>query len=158
MAMNKERFWSRVDKSGDCWLWTGCLDPNGYGKYSGRKFTGKSSLAHRIAYELVKGAIPEGLTLDHLCKVHNCVNPEHLEPVLSGVNVLRGDTIPARNRAKTHCIHGHAFSDANLMWVMERQYRIRRCRTCVNMRRKRYYYRDKSKSQGEPLFLSKLYA
>ena len=76
-------FWGQVDKTDSCWLWTGHLDRNGYGKVGNR-------LAHRMAYTMVKGVIPEGLSLDHLCRVHNCVNPDHLEPVTHAENVRRG--------------------------------------------------------------------
>jgi hypothetical protein len=74
-----ERFWSKVDRSGDCWLWTAYINDAGYGHFGVRD--GVTVKAHRFAYELVRGAIPEGLTLDHrhTCPKH-CVNPTHLRP------------------------------------------------------------------------------
>ena len=69
-----------------CWLWTSPLDRDGYGHIQiGRKMC----RAHRVAYEWLVGPIPEGLTIDHLCSVRNCVNPSHLEPVTAAENALR---------------------------------------------------------------------
>lgn len=83
----EERFWARVGKSGGesaCWLWAGCTR-RGYGRvWRG----GKMVLAHRVAYELLVGPIPEGLTLDHLCRNRACCNPNDLEPVTDRVNIL----------------------------------------------------------------------
>lgn len=84
------KFWLRVDNTDsadECWTWTGYTEAkSGYGRLS---FGGARSYAHRVAYELAVGPIPEGLDLDHLCRVRNCVNPTHLEPVTRGENVRR---------------------------------------------------------------------
>jgi hypothetical protein len=69
-----------------CWLWTGYVDRHGYGQFKGAK----QGSAHRWSYEYHAGPIPEGLQLDHLCRVRSCVNPAHLEPVTCRVNVSRG--------------------------------------------------------------------
>jgi hypothetical protein len=82
-----DRFWSKVDRSGPCWLWTGGTSNAGYGHFHPTKRQGKG--AHRVAYELVRGPIPEGLELDHLCRVVTCVNPDHLEPVTHAENMRR---------------------------------------------------------------------
>lgn len=80
-----ERFWAKVNKTGDCWLWTGWRT-NGYGRFT---TNGKNWRAHRFAFEEMRGPIPEGLQLDHLCRVRHCVNPDHLEPVTRQQNMLR---------------------------------------------------------------------
>lgn len=91
-----------------CWEWRRYRYSNGYGQAT---FGGERRLAHRLAYEAFVGPIPEGLTIDHLCRNPGCVNPEHLEAVPIRVNLLRGDTVTARNAAKTHCPRGHAYTD-----------------------------------------------
>lgn len=78
----EERFWLKVDKSGDCWLWKAGRDTNGYGAF-------ERNTAHRTAYELSVGPIPDGLEIDHLCHVKACVNPAHLEAVTHRVNLGR---------------------------------------------------------------------
>lgn len=97
-----ERFWAKVDRRADdeCWPWLGSITGVGYGNL---KRGEKNSSAHRLAYELVVGPIPEGMTLDHLCHTNDlacsggvacphrrCVNPAHLEVVTLTENVLRG--------------------------------------------------------------------
>jgi hypothetical protein len=120
-----ERFVAKfvVDKKTGCWLWTAYTRKDGYGVFG--VTSGDTWLAHRWAYEQWVGPIPKGLTIDHLCRVRNCVNPDHMEPVPPGVNTLRGDTFQARNAAKTHCPKGHEYYVVN-----DRGWR--RCRTCGN--------------------------
>lgn len=96
------RFWSKVsgqDPLG-CWLWAGEKNSDGYGQI---RIAGKTLKAHRVAWELMRGPIPSGLQLDHLCRVRSCVNPEHLEPVTQLVNVRRG----ARTMDEA-CTKGHS--------------------------------------------------
>src|SRR5689334_7081030 len=80
------RFWTKVDKSGDCWLWTGAVNDSGYGAiWDGYRLV----YAHRLSWELHGGTIPEGFDLDHLCLTRTCVNPAHLDPTTHGDNVRR---------------------------------------------------------------------
>lgn len=105
-----ERFWAKVDRTADCWLWTASCQPSGYGQF---RVPGGTLLAHRVAYELAVGPIPAGLHLDHLCRVRRCVNPAHLEPVTNQENARRGDSPQTVNANKTHCRHGHAYDAGN---------------------------------------------
>lgn len=120
------RFWSHVDKTENCWLWTGSHGLYGVFRIGGRD--GHNIGAHRYAYELLVGPIPGGMQLDHLCRVKLCVNPDHLEVVTPRENTLRGGTIPAANAAKTHCLRGHPFDEPNTYWHRGRRY----CRACRN--------------------------
>ena len=125
-----ERFWAKVSFDGpmwqgsQCWLWTG-MTRSGYGRIwrGPRRFQG----AHRVAYELLRGTIPHGLEIDHLCRKPLCVNPVHLEAVSHRENLLRGNGQPARNARKTHCKRGHLFDAANT-YVFPKGGRM--CRQC----------------------------
>ena len=102
-------FWAKVDRSGGpeaCWPWTASKNAWGYGAFSLER---KSMGAHRFAYELLVGSIPDRLTLDHLCRNRACVNPHHLEAVSDRTNILRGQGQSARNALKTHCPQGHPY-------------------------------------------------
>lgn len=81
-------FWSQVQKTETCWLWTGCTDKGGYGHLP---VNGRTTGTHRFSYVLHYGSIASGLVVDHLCRVHNCVNPSHLEAVTNKENILRGE-------------------------------------------------------------------
>jgi len=94
-----------------CWIWNGVRQKSGHGRIC---INYKQMGTHRLVYEIYKGKIPEGLVLDHLCKTPSCVNPEHLEPVTQRINLLRGDTVSAKNSIKTHCKNGHEFIGENL--------------------------------------------
>lgn len=86
-----ERFWSRVDVRDpvECWPWTGLKDRDGYGRFRVNAQQ-KAFGVHRWAYMSLRGPIPEGLVIDHLCRVRHCVNPDHLEAVTNAENVRRG--------------------------------------------------------------------
>lgn len=133
-----DRFWPKVNKDGpiptnrpdlgQCWVWTAALN-HGYGDFFIKRDTSRAR-AHRWAYESLVGPIPDGLTLDHLCRNRACVNPAHLEPVPMRVNCLRGEGASALCARKTHCVHGHAFSKSNTIIEADRS---RRCRICRNL-------------------------
>jgi hypothetical protein len=143
MATAAERFWAKVAKTDTCWLWTAATQ-GGYGVF--RVSSTKQVKAHRWAYESLVGPIPEGLTLDHLCRVRNCVNPEHLDPCTTGVNTLRGDSGSARNARKTHCLNGHPLEGDNLM----RDARgMRQCRICQRERVRRWMSEHYGKGVGK---------
>lgn len=134
-----ERFWDRVTAAeSGCWIWNGGQDGKGYGFF---QYAGHHRRAHRVAYELLVGTIPDGLVLDHLCRVRNCVNPAHLEPVTSRENTLRGETLPALNLAKTHCVAGHEYA-TDTTYVNPEGHRI--CRICRREYQSQYHARKRS--------------
>lgn len=92
-----------------CWIWQRCVTEKGYalGTVPGER---KNVRVHRAAYEEFVGPIPPGLQIDHLCRVRNCVNPEHLEPVTNRENALRGIGPTALLARKTRCHRGHEYS------------------------------------------------
>ena len=120
----EDRFWAKVNKTATCWGWTACLNSNGYGMF---KVAGRTVCAHRFAYELLVGPIPEGLVTDHLCRNRSCVNPGHLEPVTNAVNVLRGVSPQAANARKAACPQRHSYSGENLYLYPDGK---RACREC----------------------------
>ena len=133
------RFWSKVKvlKSG-CWEWQGALrGREGYG-YGDFWDGNKDVAAHRFAYELFKGAIPEGLTIDHLCQKTWCVNPAHLESVTNKENILRGYGLCAINARKTHCPQGHPYDEMNTYIIPTGG---RACRICIRKKVSDYYKR-----------------
>lgn len=86
---------------GPCLIYTGACNGNGYGQF---RYYGKNGYAHRYAWERHHGAIQDGLTVDHLCRVRRCVNVAHLELVTGGENSRRGGAV--RKRQRTHCKKG----------------------------------------------------
>lgn len=103
-----ERLLAKVEYTpGGCWVWTGSRDPNGYGQIA---VDGRPRKAHRVAYAALVGPIPDGLQLDHLCRVRACVNPDHLEPVTLRENVARGTGKAAVVLRTGRCQRGHDMS------------------------------------------------
>ena len=132
------RLMSKVDKNGPngCWLWLGTKDGRGYGQIRSK---GRERLvkAHRVSYELFVGPIPDGLTIDHLCRTKHCVNPSHLEPVSMRENLMRSDSQSSQNARKTHCRNGHEFVGESLILVKTPFGIGRRCRLCDQARDRR---------------------
>lgn len=122
------RFWGHVRKDPDgCWVWVSTLY-DGYGRF--RIDRRNRVYAHVFSYEIEYGMVPADRVVDHTCRNRACVNPEHLEAVSQYVNTLRGESPPARNARKRHCVHGHEFTEANTIWKNGR----RNCRTCKKTR------------------------
>lgn len=142
----RDRFWAKVNLTGECWLWTGAVTTQGYGQIWDGAITGRHQV-HRLSYQWVKGSIPVGLDLDHLCHnadlscpggpqcVHRrCVNPEHLEPATRKRNCERGRT-GAYLKARQQCPQGHPYDDSNTLHLPRGR---RGCRACMKGISKRY--------------------
>lgn len=159
MTMNDERsrfeLKYRIDAQTGCWNWTACSmasRPKGkpkqtkwtYGFFSKKLPNGKRKLmpAHRYAFELHRGPIPEGLELDHLCRSTLCVNPAHLEPITHRENIRRGYALKP---LVTHCKHGHEYSASNTYWKLRPGgTRTRECRICRKSQLTALYERRKA--------------
>lgn len=114
-----------------CWEWTAHRSSAGYGRIQ----IGKRNVeAYRVAYELIEGSVPQGLHLDHLCRVRHCINPAHLEPVTQRENTLRGVSPAARHAARNTCAAGHLHSESNTRVINGK----RSCRECDRARQSRY--------------------
>lgn len=118
--------------SGDCWLVN-------KGSYRPKIRVGKRYVfAYRVIYESMIAPIPRGLVIDHLCRTPSCVNPFHLEPVTSRINILRGIGRTAQNAAKNECIHGHPFSGENLRLIKRKGFMERGCVQCLRRRNRKW--------------------
>lgn len=100
---HNERFWGRIDTSGDCWIWTGPVNNKGYGQFF---ISHKGYLVHRLAYQDICGPIPEGFELDHACRNTRCCNPAHLVPVTHRENMRR-----SKAATKMSCKRGHDWTN-----------------------------------------------
>lgn len=138
LELDFSRFLNKLEPvDSGCWMWTGTRDQ--YGRF---KQAGRSLLAHRVAYEHWVGPIPVGLQVDHLCRQPYCVNPDHLEAVTIGMNVLRGAGITAENARKQHCRQGHALTGDNLYVTPLGR---RNCSACRTAARRAYEQRTREK-------------
>lgn len=143
----EERFWAKVNKDGPipgycphlgpCWLWEASCSLDGYGQIG---VYGSLVRAHRFSYELMCEPIPDGLEIDHLCRVRACVNPAHLQPVTSQVNAHRGADARIIERGGK-CAKGHDMTRDNIYWKANRR---PMCRTCVLENQRRHQQRKKA--------------
>lgn len=104
------RFLSKIERHTEgCWGWTGSVSPNGYARHG-------AAYAHRLAYELLVGPIPEGMDVDHVrergCTERTCTNPDHLEVVTPAENRRRQPNV-IDQMARTHCPKGHPYDEEN---------------------------------------------
>lgn len=127
ITMNVDQFWTRVDKTETCWLWTASKTTAGYGNLT---LDGKQDYAHRVSYRLMVGPIPAGLHVDHLCRVRHCVNPEHLEVVTHAENVRRG--LAPFGVIRTECKRGHDITNPANVRVTAKG--SKQCLVCHQMR------------------------
>lgn len=122
----KRRFENQVERitESGCWIWMGCINDSGYGIAYCEKTLVR---AHRLSYLIHIGPIPDGLELDHLCRVRCCVNPAHLEAVTRKENLRRG--INAESN-RTHCPQGHPYNEENTLISKWKGKTGRQCRIC----------------------------
>lgn len=131
----EERLERNTDRTGECWVWLGHVVA-GYGVI---RVNGVRMKAHRASYEHYVGSVPEGLTMDHLCRNKRCVNPAHLEPVTQAENNRRKGI--AYREARTHCPHGHEWTPENTRPLPNGR---RECRICRRLTSQRHYWRNKA--------------
>lgn len=119
-----DRFAPQIDKSGECWLWTGYRNQDGYGTFGGLG-------AHRIAWEREHGPIPAGMTIDHRCRTRACVRVDHLRLMTPSANFSDNGF---RDRAA--CAHGHEWAPANTRVRVRNGRSHRVCRACDRRRQR----------------------
>lgn len=123
MAVLPTNMQNKVQRDGDCWTWTGAINSSGYGSVGNGH--GSSSLAHRVSYEFAVGPIPDGLTIDHLCRNTRCVNPDDLEPVTSAENARRSHV------RLGYCPSGHELPGVSKTRHMRSDWKRPECARCV---------------------------
>lgn len=134
VTIDEARFWSKVNKNSgifgesgkyptECWIWIAGIQNDGYGSFKSQK---RTIVAHKFIYENNIAKVEDDKELDHLCRVRNCVRPDHLQPVTHLINARRGNS-GLFNRNKTHCKQGHEFTSSNTYITTDKH---RECRTC----------------------------
>ncbi|KKN82050.1 hypothetical protein LCGC14_0313170 [marine sediment metagenome] len=138
------RFWKcvEIDVITQCWNWQGTITNKGYAQFtvgSRTDNTRGAEFVHRFAYAYFKSPIPIGLTIDHLCRNHACVNPSHLEAVSDRENILRGMGPAALNARREYCQRGHAYQvEEGRRW----------CQICKNEQGRGWRKRNLEKARG----------
>lgn len=148
-------FWAKVDQSNptSCWIWQGTKDPKGYGHF---RLDGKIRSAHRLAYELLVGPIPDGWILHHICENPSCVRAgEHVIPVERHTHTvdLSPRTVAAQYAGGGSCKHGHPFDENNTRIAICEKYpngHARRCRTCERLRLNGWERQRRSRQATSP--------
>ena len=138
-----DRYWAKVDASGDCWEWT-ATKRGGYGRIRGQHDgaeRGRYLQAHRVGWELLVGPIPEGMTIDHLCRNRGCQNIDHLEVVTLAENIRRG-----LKRHKPFTPSG-CRTHGLVYWYKNPGDHQARCRRCKGIQRRAYQARRRLRSQ-----------
>lgn len=128
----EDRFWGKVEKTATCWLWQGHLSRGGYGHFA---VGSRPIKAHRFAYSLINGEIPDGLVVLHSCDTPACVNPDHLSVGTDSDN-QRDSVQKKRHREsrKSICPHGHPYSEDNTYVDPRGRRQCRVCRATANRR------------------------
>jgi hypothetical protein len=144
-------FWARTRPT-DCVIWVAHVDNKGYGTF---KIDGVTQLVHRLVYEATYGPIPDGMTIDHLCRVRNCIKPEHMEVVTSAENTRRGYRyvipLPEPLEVGGYCSREHYLADESALYRAPDKSRTRQpeCRECRRERSsKRNSKRRKARQDG----------
>ena len=128
----------------DCWNWPWCKTPAGYGQI---RVDGRNDYAHRVYYKRLRGAIPQGHQIDHLCRNRACCNPAHLEAVTERENQRRGLGWSGINARKTHCPRGHEYTTENTDGRPSRYGRW--CKACKRLSDKAYRTRKRDQAVSE---------
>ena len=133
-----ERIMARIERepNSGCWIWMGATNGKGYAQLG---IAGKTKSAYKVLYESLVGPIPDGLEMDHLCRVRCCVNPAHMEPVTHQENCRRVASLI------THCPKGHEFTPENSYWNRG----ARACRKCNNINSLASFHRLTTEQKAE---------
>ena len=149
-AATQQRFWRKVEKTGECWRWQGGQNGQGYGRFylTGGQGCPVYLMAHRVAFFLSTGSEGGRECLDHLCRNRGCVRPSHLEEVTRVENTRRGYGCSAINARKVTCPYGHVYGGDNLRIAPNGRVTQRKCRACQRARSQDWSGRKKGLERG----------